>query len=90
MTTAALLFFAVQRFIVRPIGRLLDSMTAYRDDPEDDTRVITPESGVHELREAETALKDLQVQLTGALRQKGRLAALGGAVAKISHDLRNR
>ena len=89
MTTAAMLFFAVQRFIVRPIGRVVDSMTAYRDDPEDATRVITPESGVHELREAETALQDLQVQLTGALRQKDRLAALGGAVAKISHDLRN-
>jgi signal transduction histidine kinase len=27
--------------------------------------------------------------LTGALRQKERLAQLGGAVAKISHDLRN-
>ncbi len=89
MTTAAMLFFAVQRFIVRPIGRVVESMTAYRDDPEDATRVITPESGVHELREAETALQDLQVRLTGALRQKDRLAALGGAVAKISHDLRN-
>jgi signal transduction histidine kinase len=89
MTTAAMLFFAVQRFIVRPIGRVVESMTAYRDDPEDATRVITPESGVHELREAETALQELQVRLTGALRQKDRLAALGGAVAKISHDLRN-
>jgi signal transduction histidine kinase len=31
----------------------------------------------------------MQLQLTGALRQKERLAQLGGAVAKISHDLRN-
>jgi signal transduction histidine kinase len=31
----------------------------------------------------------MQTQLTGALRQKERLAQLGGAVAKISHDLRN-
>jgi len=89
MTTAAMLFFAVQRFIVRPMGRVVDSMTAYRDDPEDVTRVIIPENDVRELREAETALQDLQVRLTGALRQKDRLAALGGAVAKISHDLRN-
>lgn len=42
-----------------------------------------------ELREAEEALKALQTQLTGALRQKERLAQLGGAVARISHDLRN-
>jgi signal transduction histidine kinase len=41
------------------------------------------------LREAEEALKSMQTQLTGALRQKERLAQLGGAVAKISHDLRN-
>ena len=33
--------------------------------------------------------ESMQVQLTGALRQKERLAQLGGAVAKISHDLRN-
>jgi signal transduction histidine kinase len=31
----------------------------------------------------------MQVQLTGALKQKDRLAQLGGAVAKVSHDLRN-
>ena len=31
----------------------------------------------------------MQTQLTGALKQKERLAQLGAAVAKISHDLRN-
>ena len=31
----------------------------------------------------------MENQLTGALRQKDRLAQLGGAVAKVSHDLRN-
>lgn len=86
---AALLFYAVQWLIVRPIKRVADSMIAYRDAPEDATRVIAPISRARELRQAETALRDLQVQLTAALRQKERLAALGGAVAKISHDLRN-
>jgi len=51
--------------------------------------VIAPEAGVMELRVAEEALARMQTQLTGALRQKERLAQLGGAVAKISHDLRN-
>ena len=46
-------------------------------------------AGVEELRVAEEALASMQTQLTGALRQKERLAQLGGAVAKISHDLRN-
>src|SRR6056300_1269595 len=31
----------------------------------------------------------MQTQLTAALKQKERLAQLGAAVAKISHDLRN-
>jgi signal transduction histidine kinase len=44
---------------------------------------------VTELREAEEALRSMQTQLTGALRQKERLAQLGAAVAKVSHDLRN-
>jgi signal transduction histidine kinase len=35
------------------------------------------------------ALLSLQTDLTTALRQKERLAQLGGAVAKVSHDLRN-
>ena len=79
----------MQRLIVRPIGRVVEHMTAYRDDPEDASRIIAPESGARELREAETALHDLEVRLTAALRQKERLAGLGAAVAKISHDLRN-
>lgn len=89
LATAALLFFAVQRLIVRPIGRVARFMTAYRDDPEDANRIITPESGAREIRQAEAALQELEVRLTAALKQKERLAGLGGAVAKISHDLRN-
>ena len=42
-----------------------------------------------ELREAQDAMKSMQIELTGALKQKERLAQLGGTVAKISHDLRN-
>jgi signal transduction histidine kinase len=89
LATAALLFLAVQRLIVRPIGRVVEHMTAYRDDPEDASRIIAPTNSARELREAETALQDLEVRLTAALRQKERLAGLGAAVAKISHDLRN-
>ncbi len=89
LATAALLFLAVQRLMVQPIRRVVDHMTAYRDDPEDATRIIAPSQRVRELREAEIALHDLEVRLSGALRQKERLAGLGSAVAKVSHDLRN-
>lgn len=87
--TAGLLFLAVRRLLVVPIRRVVSSMTSYAEAPEDVRRVIEPQAGIRELREAETALQSLQKQLTGSLRQKDRLAQLGAAVAKISHDLRN-
>jgi signal transduction histidine kinase len=87
--TAFLLFFAVRHFIVKPIKGVVDAMTSYAEAPEDARRIIEPSAGVTELREAETALQSMQTQLTGALKQKERLAQLGGAVARVSHDLRN-
>lgn len=87
--TAALLFLAVRRVLVNPIRRVVHHMSAYADAPEDVRRVIEPQSEVTELREAEVALQMMQKQLTSALKQKDRLAQLGGAVARISHDLRN-
>jgi signal transduction histidine kinase len=89
VVTALLLFLAVQRLMVAPIRRVARHMQAYAEAPEDARRVIEPTATVEELRAAEEALQSLQTQLTGALRQKERLAQLGGAVAKISHDLRN-
>ena len=89
VVTAALLFFAVRRLMVLPIRRVVRHMQAYAESPEDARMVIEPTAGVSELRVAEEALMSLQTQLTGALRQKERLAQLGSAVAKISHDLRN-
>ncbi len=87
--TAILLFWAVRRVIVLPIRGVVQAMESYAEAPEDARRVIVPSAGVRELRTAEQALRSLQTQLTAALRQRQRLAQLGGAVAKISHDLRN-
>ncbi len=87
--TALLLFLSVRFFVVTPMRRVITSMAAYAQAPQDATRVITPTSSIHELREAEEALHKMQTELTGLLRQKDRLAQLGGSVARISHDLRN-
>lgn len=89
VVTAFFLFLAVQRLIVLPIRRVVQHMQAYAEAPEDVRRVIAPTARVVELRDAEEAMQSMQTQLTGSLRQKERLAQLGGAVAKISHDLRN-
>lgn len=87
--TAILLFAAVRRLMVLPIRRVVRHMQAYAEAPEDARRVIEPTASVSELLVAEEALQSMQTQLTNALRQKERLAQLGGAVAKIAHDLRN-
>lgn len=87
--TALLLFLAVRAILVKPIKGVVEHMQSYAANPEDARRIITPNAGVTELREAEEALKFMQTELTSALRQKERLAQLGSAVSKISHDLRN-
>jgi signal transduction histidine kinase len=87
--TAASLFLAVRRLMVLPIRRLVRQMKAYAAAPEDARRIVEPASRIRELREAEETLREMETQLTQALRQKDRLAQLGAAVAKISHDLRN-
>ena len=89
IVTAALLFFAVRILLVKPIKGVVGHMLSYAAAPEDARQIITPQASITELREAEEALHSLQLQLTGALKQRERLAQLGGAVAKVSHDLRN-
>ena len=87
--TASLLFLAVRVLLVRPIQGVVSHMKSYARAPEDARQIIVPSAGVTELRDAENALQMMQTQLTSALKQKERLAQLGGAVAKVSHDLRN-
>ncbi|ABD53563.1 periplasmic sensor signal transduction histidine kinase [Jannaschia sp. CCS1] len=87
--TAILLFVAVRVLMVNPIKRVVGAMMTYAEAPADANRIITPRGTVRELRNAEDALHAMQTQLTSLLRQRERLAQLGEAVAKISHDLRN-
>jgi signal transduction histidine kinase len=87
--TAVLLNLVVRWVIVRPIAYLGRSMREYEKAPQDARRIIQPRASVIELHEAEIALASLQSELSAALRQRQRLAQLGEAVAKVSHDLRN-
>ncbi len=87
--TAGLLFVAMRALILKPIAGVVGHMQRYAEAPEDARRIIEPSASVTELREAEVALRTLQTDLTQALKQKERLAQLGSAVSKISHDLRN-
>ena len=87
--TAALVYLSLHRMLVRPMRRISDSMSAFREDPEDASRVIHPSDRNDEIGFAEHELAAMQEDIRGALRQKTRLAALGIAVTKINHDLRN-
>ncbi len=87
--TASLLFLALHLVLVRPLRRIANSMTAFSENPEDPRSVIEPSSRGDEIGWAERQLHDMQEAVRAALRQKTRLAALGTAVSKINHDLRN-
>ncbi|WP_372802163.1 sensor histidine kinase [Paracoccus seriniphilus] len=87
--TGILLNLAAQRLILVPIRRVIAHMKAYAEAPEDPRHIIRPNARLAELNDAETALEAMQKTVTSSLKQKERMAQLGEAVAKISHDLRN-
>ncbi|HEX7006903.1 MAG TPA: HAMP domain-containing sensor histidine kinase [Alphaproteobacteria bacterium] len=87
--TAALVYLSLQWLLVRPMRALTQNMTAFSEAPEDETRIIVPSGRSDEIGIAERQLQAMQHGLRAALRQKAHLAALGAAVARINHDLRN-
>jgi len=87
--TAALVYLALAYLLVRPMRRITDSMIAFRADPENPGRIITESGRSDEVGTAEEELAAMQRELASMLNQKNRLAALGLAVSKINHDLRN-
>jgi signal transduction histidine kinase len=89
MTTALLVFVSLYVVFVRPMARLTRAMVGFRQNPEDQSRIVEPGSRKDEIGIAERELYFMQRDLFGSLQQKTRLAALGAAVARIQHDLRN-
>ncbi len=87
--TAALLFLALNWLIVRPVKQLASNVMAFATDPENPNRIVRPSGRHDEIGDAENALAGMERTLAGSLREKKRLAAVGLAVSKINHDLRN-
>ena len=87
--TAALVYSALHYLLVRPMRRITASMMAFRADPENPARIIAPSARGDEVGLAERELASMQGDLATMLHHKSRLAALGLAVSKINHDLRN-
>ncbi|OYW61418.1 MAG: histidine kinase [Rhizobiales bacterium 17-65-6] len=84
-----LVYASLSALFVRPLRRLTERMAAFREAPEDASRIIVPSGRTDEVGVAEEALAELQRGLSQTLAQKTHLAALGLAVSKINHDLRN-
>lgn len=90
--TGLFIYLALRVLLVRPMRRLTDSIAAFRADPE-----RTPPLDVDqvakvprdEVGQAADQLAQMQRELRAALWRYARLAALGTAVAKVSHDLRS-
>ncbi len=89
MFTAALVYLALNRLLVRPIGQLTQNMMHFSENPEDPLRKVAPSGRKDEIGTVEKELLALQTDLSSLLKQKTRLANLGAAVSKINHDLRN-
>jgi signal transduction histidine kinase len=87
--TAALVYLALHYMFVRPMRRVTANMMAFRADPENADLIIVPSTRADEIGTAERELATMQSELASMLHQKNRLAALGLAVSKINHDLRN-
>lgn len=85
----ALVMIAIHAMVLRPMRRLTHSIMDFGAAPEDATRIIEPSGKQHEVGQAEAALAGMQRALARELSEKKNLAALGLAVAKINHDLRN-
>ena len=88
MFTAALVYVAIHRLLVRPMRRITEGVTQFAQNPEDLSAGVPPSRRTDEIGAAQTVLTKMQDDLRAALRQKEHLAALGSAVAKINHDLR--
>jgi signal transduction histidine kinase len=89
LLTAGLVFLALQLLMVLPMRRITASLVAFRKAPEDTNSTIASSTRGDEIGTAERELRHMQDGLRTALTQKAHLAALGLAVSKINHDLRN-
>jgi signal transduction histidine kinase len=89
VTTAALVFASLYIVLVRPMSNITRAMIAFRENPEDPGRIVHASARKDEIGIAERELQGMQRDLYGFLQQKTRLAALGSAIARIQHDLRN-
>jgi len=85
----ALVYLGLAWMFVRPMRRLTQRMIEFRLSPATPPLALDPTSRLDEIGQAEREFTVMQRQIAETLHQKSHLAALGLAVSKINHDLRN-
>jgi signal transduction histidine kinase len=89
LLVGGLVYLSLNTFLVRPMQRITRAIERFRVDPEDPRARVQMSGRRDEIGRAEAELDHMQGDLLAALQSRSRLAALGEAVAKINHDLRN-
>lgn len=87
LVAGALLYAGLSYLVIQPLRRVTRSIERFADDPESEAE--TPSDRQDEIGRVERELARMQDEVRQSLRSRARLAALGEAVAKINHDLRN-
>lgn len=87
--TAVLVYLSLYFLMVVPMRRITSSMVDFRQNPDNPEAAISESARTDEIGTAQRELATMQSRLRAALRQRQHLAALGEAVAKVNHDLRN-
>lgn len=89
LVAALVIYLVLDSFVVGPVRRITVSVEQFSRDPGGWSRRLSPTLRQDEIGRAQNALAGMEEAVADAFRQRARLAALGSAVAKINHDLRN-
>ncbi len=89
LVTAAPIFFALNRLLIRPVRGMTANIREFAADPSNPARVLRPSGGRDEIAVAGIHLAAMQQTLQRTLKEQKNLADLGLAVSKINHDMRN-
>jgi signal transduction histidine kinase len=87
--SAALVYLALHYLFVRPMRSITANMIAFRENPETPASEPAEPSRLDEIGIAQREFVAMQDEITSMLHQKSHLAALGLAISKVNHDLRN-
>lgn len=87
LVAGGLLYGGLAFLVLQPLRRVTRSIEHFAEDPESEGD--PPSDRQDEIGRVERELARMQEEVRHSLRSRARLVALGEAVAKINHDLRN-